>query len=65
VPRRFKPADEGDFFSRQNRGGNLYTFIESILQGKTMSPSFQDGLRNQAVMEAIEVSAQERRWVEL
>jgi predicted dehydrogenase len=65
VPRRFKPLDESDQFSRQNRGGHIFAFIEAILAGKMMVPNFQEGLRNQAVMEAIELSAQERRWVDL
>jgi predicted dehydrogenase len=65
VPRRFKSTDDSDYFSRQNRGGHLDTFIEAILTGKTMTPSFEDGLRNQAVIEALEVSARERRWADL
>lgn len=65
VPRRFKAADESDYFSRQNRGGQIYAFIEAIQAGKAMTPNFQDGLRNQAVMEAIEVSGREGRWVEV
>jgi predicted dehydrogenase len=65
VPGRFKSLDESDLFSRQNRGGQLYAFIEAILDGKEMVPNFEDGLRNQEVMEAIELSAREHRWVDL
>jgi predicted dehydrogenase len=65
VPRRFKPADESNFFSRQNRAGHIYNWIEAILEDKEMFPNFQDGLRNQEVLEAIEISARERRWVDL
>lgn len=50
--------------------GYEHTFVHllsdaftAIGEGKPISPSFEDGVRNQAVLEAVEISAQERRWV--
>lgn len=37
--------------------------FEAIDRGAALSPSFEDGLKNQAVLEAVEVSSSERRWV--
>jgi predicted dehydrogenase len=39
--------------------------LEAISKGEQPSPSFHDGLRCQAVLEAVEISANERRWVEV
>ncbi len=39
--------------------------LEAISKGELPSPSFYDGLRCQAVLEAVEISANERRWVEV
>ena len=38
-------------------------FIEAIRQGRGCSPSFADGARVQAVMDAVGVSEREGRWV--
>ncbi len=65
VPRRFKSSDESSHFARQNRPGIIHAFIEAILDDKEMQPNFEDGLRNQEILEAIEISAHERRWVDL
>jgi predicted dehydrogenase len=65
VPRRFRSADDSDYLSRQNRGGQIHAFIEAILAGQQMIPNFEDGLHNQEVMEALEISARDRRWVDL
>jgi predicted dehydrogenase len=39
--------------------------LEAISKGEQPSPNFYDGLRCQAVLEAVEISANERRWVEV
>jgi predicted dehydrogenase len=39
--------------------------LDAISKGEQPSPSFHDGLRCQAVLEAVEISANERRWVEV
>jgi predicted dehydrogenase len=38
-------------------------FITAVVDGKSVQPTFEDGLRNQRVLEAIEQSARTRRWV--
>ena len=30
-----------------------------------MQPNFQDELRNQEILEAVEISARDRRWIDL
>ena len=40
----------------------VYDLLEAIADGKVPSPSFADGVANQAVLAAIERSAQSRRW---
>jgi predicted dehydrogenase len=39
--------------------------LEAISKDELPSPNFYDGLRCQAVLEAVEISANERRWVEV
>jgi predicted dehydrogenase len=50
--------------------GYEHTFINqlrdaftAIGEGKPLSPNFEDGVKNQAVLEAVEISANEKRWV--
>jgi len=43
----------------------VYDFLEAVASGKRVRPDFEDGLRNQAVLEAIERAAQTRRWVKV
>lgn len=42
-----------------------FAFIHNILRGKTDIPTFYDGMRTQAVIDAVIQSAQERRWVDV
>ncbi len=42
-----------------------FAFIQAIINGKGDIPTFYDGMRCQAVVDAILQSAQERRWVEV
>ncbi|HEX6941144.1 MAG TPA: Gfo/Idh/MocA family oxidoreductase [Longimicrobiales bacterium] len=41
----------------------VYALLEAIADGRTPEPSFEDGLRNQRVLAAIEQAAETRRWV--
>lgn len=43
----------------------MVDFVDSVLADREPSPSFFDGVRCQEVLEAVEISARERTWVEL
>jgi len=38
-------------------------FVQAVVKGKPVQPTFVDGLRNQQVLEAIEQSSRSRQWV--
>ncbi len=40
-------------------------FLNAAAEGKPVKPDFEDGLRNQAVLEAVEESAKSGKWVKL
>jgi predicted dehydrogenase len=40
----------------------IYDLLEGLADGRSPAPDFQDGVRNQRVMDAIERSARSRRW---
>ena len=40
-------------------------FINAIAQGRSVQPTFEDGLKNQQVLEAVEHSAEKHRWVKV
>jgi len=40
-------------------------FVAAVVKGKSVQPTFEDGLQNERVLEAIEQSAKLRRWVAL
>jgi predicted dehydrogenase len=40
-------------------------FMQAIATGTAISPTFEDGYRNQAVLDAVEKSAREMAWVKL
>src|SRR5687768_15354359 len=40
-------------------------FVDACLRGKPVQPTFEDGLRNQRVLEAVEESARSRQWVKV
>jgi predicted dehydrogenase len=42
-----------------------FEFIDAILNGRPCAPSFADGVRAQAAMDAAMLSARERRWVDV
>jgi predicted dehydrogenase len=41
----------------------VYDLLEAMADGVVPEPNFEDGARNQRVMEAIERSAKSRKWV--
>ena len=43
----------------------VYDLLEAVADRRVPTPNFQDGLRNQRVIEAIERSSRTRRWVEV
>ena len=56
-----------DVHAHDRRSGYRYDqawqFVESIRMGQTRSPSFADGVRCQAVLDAVLASAASRQWV--
>lgn len=64
IPDRFK-AISGEKSSKYNFTQNLKNFIQSIIDDREMQPNFQDGLRNQEILEAVEISARDHRWIDL
>jgi predicted dehydrogenase len=59
VPKRFL-LPEHDI-----KRANVRAFVDAILQGRRMRPDFNDGLRNQIVLDAVVSSARDRSWVPL
>jgi predicted dehydrogenase len=59
IPARFKQTPTG-YLQR-----NVKNFIDAIVAGEQMSPSFADGLHNQEILEAVETSVSERSWVDI
>ena len=43
----------------------VYDFLKAIAQGRSPKPDFEDGLRNQRVLDAIERSSQTGQWVRI
>lgn len=62
-------ASPRDVNAHDRRWGYRYDqalhFIESIRRGEARAPSFADGVRCQAVLDAVLESAESRRWVEV
>jgi predicted dehydrogenase len=44
---------------------SVYDFLKALEAGKQTHPDFEDGLRNQMVLDAVEKSAKNRRWVKV
>lgn len=40
-------------------------FVNAVVDGKAVQPTFEDGMRNQRVLEAVEESAKTRAWVKI
>ena len=43
----------------------IFDFIQAVVKGRSVQPTFADGLKNQKVLEAIEKSSKQRRWIKL
>ncbi|HET7627638.1 MAG TPA: Gfo/Idh/MocA family oxidoreductase [Bacillales bacterium] len=43
----------------------IHELLQGIEKGDSPAPNFVDGLRNQIVLDAVERSAQERKWVDI
>lgn len=43
----------------------VYTMLKAFDKGEVFKPNFEDGLRNQAVLEAVDISSQQKRWVSI
>jgi predicted dehydrogenase len=41
----------------------VFDFLKAVASGKPVKPDFEDGVRNQLALEAIEKAARTRRWV--
>ena len=59
IPARFKQSASG-YLQR-----NVKNFIDAIVAGEQMSPSFADGLHNQEILEAALTSVSERSWIDI
>jgi predicted dehydrogenase len=40
-------------------------FVNAVIDGKPVQPTFEDGLRNERVLDAVEESAKSRQWVKV
>lgn len=71
VPREFLtvPGTPRDPYSGDPTEGFRYdqafTFVQAIVEGRAASPSFYDGMRCQAVVDAVLQAAREGRWVDV
>lgn len=41
----------------------VYEMLKAFAKGEVFKPDFEDGVRNQAVLEAVDISSQQKRWV--
>jgi predicted dehydrogenase len=44
---------------------SVYDFLKALKAGKQTHPDFEDGLRNQMVLDAVEKASKTRRWVKV
>jgi len=47
------------------RYDQVYEFIDAIVNERDCSPSLYDGMRSQAIMDAVLQSGEQRRWIEV
>ena len=40
-------------------------FVNAVIDGRSVQPTFEDGMRNERVLEAVEESAKTRQWVKV
>jgi hypothetical protein len=50
---------------RDDGKSSLHYWIEDLVLGSRMAPTFHDGVRAQEVVDAVVRSAEERRWVDV
>jgi predicted dehydrogenase len=43
----------------------VYDFLKAIATGQPLRPDFEDGLKNQLVLDAIERSAKSGQWMKI
>ncbi len=43
----------------------LADFVNAVVAGQAVQPTFQDGMKNQRVLEAVEESAESKQWVKI
>jgi predicted dehydrogenase len=43
----------------------IYDFIEAVVKGRSVQPTFADGLQTQKVLAAVEKSSKQRHWVKV
>jgi predicted dehydrogenase len=43
----------------------LADFVNAVAAGKSVQPTFHDGMKNQRVLEAVEESAESKQWVKV
>jgi predicted dehydrogenase len=43
----------------------VFDFIQAVVKGKSVQPTFEDGLHDQKVLDAVEKSSKQRRWIKL
>ena len=43
----------------------VFDFIQAVVKGRSVQPTFVDGWQNQKVLEAVEKSSKQRRWIKL
>ena len=71
VPSEFLrlPGSQRDVHGHDKRWGyrfdQAYQFLESVKAGQSNAPTFVDGVRCQAVLDAVLESAETRRWIDV
>jgi len=59
IPEHFKTV------SHDLRQNTIRKFVDAVADGEEMIPNFEDGLRNQRVIDAVVASARDGRWLEV
>jgi predicted dehydrogenase len=40
-------------------------FVNAVVEGRSVQPTFEDGLANQIVLEAVAESAKKKKWLKV
>jgi predicted dehydrogenase len=43
----------------------VFDFVQAVAKGQSVQPTFEDGWKNQRVLEAVEKSSRQRRWIKV